>query len=60
MSRDLDERRRQLKVLKRRDVSAEKTRIVHREALAQSRGVDPPDAALLPAPPAVAYRRSPK
>jgi len=47
-------------VLKRRDVSAEKTRIVHREALAQSRGVDPPDAALLPAPPAVAYRRSPK
>lgn len=44
MSRELDERRRQLKVLKRRDVSAEKTRIVHREALAQSRGVDPPDA----------------
>jgi len=56
MRRDLEERRRQLEVLKRQEVSAEKTRIVHRQALVQSRGVDPPGAGDGQVPPPVPIR----
>lgn len=45
MQHELDERRRQLTLLKRQDVAEEATRIVRREALVQSRGIDPPTSA---------------